>query len=284
MDAKTKLYAFLGSPSQHSTSPLMHNTAFKVLGINACYLAFDVNQQRLATAFNGLKECGLAGANISMPNKQAIIPLLDGISERAELSGAVNTVTRIGDKYYGDITDGEGFIQSIQEKGWDLTDRKIVMFGAGGAARALLVQFVLAGVKEISVFNRSIRRDFSDLIRRILAKYDLKINYYLLTEQKQLRADLQDAYLLVNTSGVGMEPLEGESLILDRGMLRKELKVADIIYNPPVTKLLKQARESSCETINGKLMVLYQGAGSFKIWTGQEMPIAEVKEEMGITE
>lgn len=281
MDATTKLYAFIGSPSHHSLSPIMHNTAFKELGINACYLAFDVPLKQVSNVITSFRTLKIAGANVSMPNKEAIIPYLDGLSKRSKLCNAVNTIKLVDNQYIGDITDGEGFILSIKEKNWDIENQKIVILGSGGASKAILVQLVLDGAKEIIVYNRSIKESYLQLVNNLKEEFSCRLKYKEFKYEELLK-DLEDAYLLVNCTGVGMEPLENQSLIKNYYDLPSTLKVADIIYNPAETKLLKQAKQAKCDTMNGKSMLLYQGVASFKIWTGKKMPIEIVKKAMGI--
>lgn len=283
IDGKTKLYTFIAHPCEHTASPTMHNLAFKELNINARYLAFDVDNNNLEEVINGFKAMKVAGGNVSMPNKQNIIPYLDKITLRAKLANAVNTI-KLNDNggYDGDLTDGYGFQECLNQKGWDIKGQKIVILGAGGASQATLVQLALEGAKQIVVYNRSYKEPFMDIINNVIKETGCDVSFSLIEELDKLKTDLLDAYLLINTTGVGMHPYEDECLIPDSSYLPTTLKVADIIYQPEYTKLLKMAKDKGLDVVNGKLMLLYQGVEAFKVWTGQEMPVEKVKKAIGI--
>lgn len=282
ISATTSLYAFIASPAHHSKSPAMHNAAFKELGIDGVYLAFDIKPEELENTINGFKAMKVKGANVSMPHKQKIIEYLDEISLASSLCGAVNTITLKDNKYYGTITDGIGFTKSLEEQGWQIKDQKVTMVGAGGASTAIMVQMALDGAKEIVVYNRTIRDEFQEIITNTTKETGCLITLKSLSDLNSLKQDMANSYLFVNTTGVGMEPMEDMSVVPDCSYFKADLKVADIIYQPEVTKMLQMAKDSGCQTMNGELMLLYQGAESFKIWTGQEMPVNKVKEVLGI--
>ncbi|WP_279160404.1 shikimate dehydrogenase [Thomasclavelia cocleata] len=282
ISAMTSLYAFIASPAHHSKSPLMHNCAFKELGVNSVYLAFDIESDKLKDTIKGFKAMGVKGANISMPHKQNIIPYLDQISTASRLCNAVNTIILKDNKYYGTITDGIGFIKSLEEKNWSINSNKITMVGAGGASTAIMVQLALDGAKEIVVYNRTIREEFIEIINNTSKETGCLITLKPLSDTSSLRQDMQDSYLFINTTGVGMEPMLNQSVVPDSSYFHPDLKVADIIYQPAVTKMLQMALDAGCEIMNGELMLLYQGAESFKIWTDLEMPINKVKKVLGI--
>lgn len=282
ISATTNLYAFIASPAHHSKSPVMHNTAFKELGIDSVYLAFDISSEQLETTIMGFKAMKVQGANVSMPHKQNIIPYLDGISTASRLCNAVNTITLKDGKYYGTITDGIGFTKSLEEQGWKINNQKVTMVGAGGASTAIMVQMALDGAKEIVVYNRTIRKEFSEIINNTVKETNCLITLKPLSDLNSLKEDMHSSYLFINTTGVGMEPLEDQSVVPDQSYFKADLKVADIIYQPATTKMLQMASAAGCSIMNGELMLLYQGAESFKIWTGKQMPINKVKEILGI--
>lgn len=262
ISAMTSLYAFIASPAHHSKSPLMHNCAFKELGVNSVYLAFDIESDKLKDTIKGFKAMGVKGANISMPHKQNIIPYLDQISTASRLCNAVNTIILKDNKYYGTITDGIGFIKSLEEKKWSINSNKITMVGAGGASTAIMVQMALDGAKEIVVYNRTIREEFIEIINKTSKETGCLITLKPLSDTSSLRQDMQDSYLFINTTGVGMEPMLNQSVVPDSSYFHHDLKVADIIYQPAVTKMLQMALDAGCEIMNGELMLLYQGAES----------------------
>lgn len=283
IDGKTKLYAFIAHPCEHTASPTMHNIAFEELNINARYLAFDVDNNNLEKVIEGFKAMKVAGGNVSMPNKQNIIPYLDKVTLRAKLANAVNTI-KLNENggYDGDLTDGYGFQECLNQKGWDIKNKKIVILGAGGASQATIVQLALEGAKQIVVYNRSYKESFMNIIDNVIKETNCDITFTLLEDLSKLKKDLTDAYLLINTTGVGMHPYEEECLIPDSGYLPTGLKVADIIYQPEYTKLLKMAKDKGLDVVNGKLMLLYQGVEAFRVWTGQDMPIRKVKKAIGV--
>ena len=249
----TKLTALLGSPVAHSISPLMHNEAFRLLGLDYAYLCFDVKEDSLAEAVSGLKTCGIRGFNLTMPNKNKIVELLDELSPAARLIGAVNTVVNENGRLIGYNTDGVGYMQAARDAGYDLTGKTVTLMGAGGAATAIIAQAALDGVRKIHIFARTTSRF-----------------------HKRIQS-LDESFLLINATSVGMAPHTEDSILTDTSLLRPELVVSDVIYNPQETRLLRDAKKSGCRTFNGMYMLLYQGAEAFQLWTGQEMPMAEIK-------
>lgn len=272
----TGLYGIIANPIKHSFSPMMHNTAFQKLGINDVYLAFEIEEEQISTFIKSIPVLSIKGFNVSMPYKTKIIEYLDELTPVASLCQAVNTVLYKDGKLIGHITDGVGFMQSCKDMGWNLQDKKIVVLGAGGAATAIIVQAALDGVKEIVVYNRSDKVFISELNDKLEATITLK----KLEDKESLKKDLEDCYLLVNTTNVGMEPNNEECILPEDSYLSSNLKVADIIYHPKMTKLLQMAKEKNLEYINGERMIVFQGAESFKFWTGQDMPINDVKQSL----
>ncbi len=276
----TRLTALFATPIRHSISPLIHNASFQKLGIDAVYLAFEVGKDKLPRAIESIRTLDMLGANLSMPNKQSAIEWMDELSDASRLIGAVNTIVNENGKLTGHITDGTGFMHNLQDNGIRVIGQKITIIGAGGAATAIIVQAALDGVKEISVFN--LKDDFYTMIEKKLQEIETqthcKISLYDLADQEKLESEISDSVLLVNATGVGMKPLEGQIPIKNlTKILRADLAVADVIYNPRETELLKQARLIGCKTTNGLGMLLYQGAAAFELWTGQKMPVAEIK-------
>lgn len=275
----TELIGLIATPIRHSKSPMMHNTAFEALGLDYVYLAFDLPPEGLEAAVSGLKALGARGWNVSMPYKTAIIPLLDEISDASRLCQSVNTVVNDNGILKGTVTDGTGYMKSLETEGVSIAGKKITILGAGGAATAICMQAALDGVAEISIFNRS--DDFSSRAKQnaetISRETNAKATFYPLEDLDILRREIADSYLLCNATGAGMGALEGISLIPDETYLRPDLIVSDVIYAPEETALLKMARGVGCKTINGIGMMLYQGAAAFKLWTGQDMPIDAVK-------
>lgn len=278
---KTKLTGLLGSPVAHSISPQMHNEAFRQLGLDYVYLAFDVPPEHLEAAVLGLKAAGICGFNLTMPLKVHIIPLLDELTPAARLANAVNTVIVKDGKLIGHNTDGIGYMQSVIDAGYDIIGKKMTLLGAGGAATAICVQAVLDGVSSIDMFKRKNAswEKTLEFCHKITEETGCPIRLRDISNQDALRESLSDSAILTNATNVGMAPDTESSPIPDASMLPKELIVSDIIYNPRETLLLKQAKEAGCPHFNGLYMLLYQGAAAFTCWTGKEMPVTLIKEK-----
>lgn len=274
----TGLYGIIANPIKHSFSPMMHNTAFETLGIDDVYLAFETPEEKLPSFITSVKTLNIKGFNVSMPYKKRIMDYLDEVSEEAKLCQSVNTVKNDNGRLIGHISDGKGFVMSCIDKGWDIQNQRIVVLGAGGAACAIIVSLALHGAKEIIVYNRSDK----PFVRELNEKLNCPIVFKSLSDLKQLKEDLKGAYLLIQTTNVGMIPDIDRCLIPDSSYLCEGLKVADIIYKPKETKLLTMAKQNGLEYMNGEGMILYQGAVSFEFWTGQKMPIKEVKQALGM--
>ena len=277
----TRMICLLGSPVAHSLSPQMHNLAFETLGLDYRYLAFDVQPAQLSAVVEAFRAMKVRGMNLTMPLKNDIVPLCDRLSPAAEISGAVNTVVFEEDgSLSGHTTDGAGFLRALREDHIDWKGKKLTLFGTGGAGTAILVQAALDGAAEISVFSRFSSR-FIDRTRRVVAQLNertgcrVKLYDY---EDSRIRQELGDSALLVNASNVGMAPNVEGCLVKEKSWLPEGLTVTDVIYNPRETRLLQLAREQGLKTMNGMYMLLYQGAESFRLWTGREMPAELVKE------
>lgn len=276
----TCLTALLGSPVAHSISPLMHNESFRKLGLDYVYLCFDVNEDTLPGAVAGLKACGIRGFNLTMPNKNRIVNLLDELSPAAELIGAVNTVVNDNGRLTGYNTDGIGYMQAVRDAGHDITGKTITIMGAGGAATAICAQAALDGVGKIHIFVRPASRFFDrtvllvDNINRI-SKCRAILHEH--GDTNALKDAAAESALLLNATSVGMAPNTDASIITDASLFRPDLIVSDVIYNPKETLFLRMAREAGCATFNGMYMLLYQGAEAFRLWTGHAMPVEHIK-------
>ena len=280
----TELIGLMAYPIRHSISPAIHNEAFAYLGLDYAYLAFEVDNSTLEDAVKGLRAMKMPGANLSMPNKAAVIPYLDELSPAAELCGAVNTIVNRDGKLTGHITDGTGYMESLKDNGIDVIGKKITIAGSGGAATAIQIQAALDGVSEISIFN--IKDKFwdnaLDTVEKITAKTNCKAALYDLADLDKLKEEIEDSCLFANATGMGMKPREGQTYIPDKSYFCPDLVVTDVIYSPPETAMLKMAKEAGCKTMNGMGMLLFQAAAAFKLWTGKEMPIEHMKETLKI--
>ena len=276
----TKLFGVLGTPITHSISPPMHNEAFRQLGLDCVYVAFEVGEEGMKTAVEGLRTLNVRGYNVTMPNKNIMATLCDKLSPAAEIIGAVNTVVNDNGILTGYTTDGTGYMRAALDAGHNIIGKKMPLLGAGGASTAVFVQAALDGLSEISVFSRSTSK-FNERARSIIEKLSdhtsCKVNLYDLEDEARLRHEISESAILTNGTSVGMAPNTDNSVINDISMFHKDLIVSDIIYNPRETKLMRLAKEAGCPTFNGLYMLLYQGAEAFKIWTGQDMPVDIIK-------
>lgn len=283
LSGHTLLIALIATPIRHSLSPKMHNEAFAKLGLDYAYLAFEVGNEQLADAVQGIRALGIRGSNVSMPNKQTIIPLLDEISPAAEMVGAVNTVVNKDGKGHlvGHITDGIGAVRALEAEGVRVKEEVITIAGAGGAGMAIAVQVALEGAKEVRIFNQ--KDAFFDKAKQTIAKINQETQclatIHDLDDQTAFKQSIAESSIYIDATGVGMKPLEDQSLITDPDVIREDLVVFDVVYSPAQTRLLKFAKEHGAKkAINGLGMMLYQGAEAFKLFTGEEMPVDAIKE------
>jgi len=277
----TGLTGLLGSPVAHSISPSMHNEAFRQLGLDYVYLCFDVDTDGLAKAVEGLKTMHVRGFNLTMPNKNLMTKLCDKLSPASEISGAVNTVVNDHGILTGHTTDGKGFMLALQDEGYHIIGKKMMLFGAGGVATAMLVQAALDGVSEISVFSihDSFYERAADIVNKLNERTTCKTQLFDFDNDSILRREISQSDIIVNGTSVGMAPNTDACILKDSSYFHKDQIVFDAIYNPRETKLLQLAAEADCKTCNGMYMLLYQGAEAFKLWTGKDMPVDIVKEK-----
>lgn len=280
LDGHTILIGLMAYPIRHSMSPTMHNHAFDKLGLNYAYLAFEITNDGLPDAINAIRTLDMRGSNISMPNKQKVIRLLDKLDPATEMIGAVNTVVNDNGVLTGYTTDGIGMIKSLDDEGIDIRGKKMTLAGAGGAGTAIAIQCALDGVKEISIFNRD--DEFLEQAQRnvdlINEKTDCKATLHHLEDQDDFKAEIDSAFIYADATSVGMNPLEGQTLVSDPSWFRKDLVVFDTVYAPRTTKLMEVAQDAGVEHVfNGLGMMLEQGAAAFKLWTGEDMPVDYIR-------
>lgn len=273
INGETEVYGIIGYPVKHSKSPQFQTAAFHTLGINAVYLPFEVKPENLKNAISGLKALSIKGINVTVPHKEEVLKYLDELSEEVNFIGAVNTVKNIDGYLVGYNTDAYGFIEGLKEILPEFKDKKFLILGAGGAARAVIYGLVRSGIKSILIANRTLRRveeiikDFKKLNRfidEILRPIPLN----------QVEENLKNVDVIVNTTSVGLK--EDDPEIFDYSKIEKRHVVVDIIYKK--TKLLKAAEEKGCVYQDGLPMLLYQGAKAFEIWTEKKAPVNVMRE------
>ncbi|MEQ8466874.1 shikimate dehydrogenase [Coleofasciculus sp. E1-EBD-02] len=275
----TKLLGVIGHPVEHSLSPIMHNRAIAQLGVDYVYLPLPVKPEDLAVAVAGFAAMGLQGFNITIPHKQAIIPLLAEVSDIAQLVGAVNTVWRTDKGWSGTNTDVLGFIALLNQYQRDWHQTKAVVLGYGGAARAVVVGCMQLGCPEIWVVGRNPYK--LSQFQQSWANTPLSpiLQAYPWEELPQL---LQQADLLVNTTPVGMHPYVDQSPVDEQTMqgLPKGAIAYDLIYTPNPTKFLQQAKQQGATPIDGLEMLVQQGAAALEIWLKQTPPVEIMRESL----
>ena len=283
INGHTKLYALIGSPVGHSGSPAMQNYSFEKLGLDCAYLAFDIPLEKTKDALDAFRTLHVGGFNVTMPCKTEVARLVEHLSPAAELIGACNTVVVEEDgTMTGHNTDGVGFVRNLKEHGVEVKGQKIVLLGTGGAATAIAVQAALDGAAEIAIFNQKDEfyangeKTVEKLRKAVPGISSVSIND--LGDTELLREAVENADILVNATRAGLSPLE-DVIPVPEDVLRPELAVADVVYNPRETLLVRKAKEAGCRAAVGGIgMLLWQGAAAFELFTGQEMPAQEVME------
>jgi shikimate dehydrogenase len=272
ISGRTRLVGLLGWPVEHSLSPAMHNAAFSALGMDWAYVPLPVYPDHVGEAVRGLRAMGFAGANVTVPHKQAVMHHLDDIAQDALVIGAVNTISVREDQLCGDNTDAAGFLASLEEAGLDVGGIYAVVLGAGGAARAVAHALATGGARQVLLYNRHVQR--AQQICRDMARFHTAVRF----EAHDLRALRDgsigdDVSLIVNTTSLGMWP-ETELSPWPAGVpVPGHLAVCDLVYNPSETLFLTQARAVGAETVGGLGMLVHQGAAAFRIWTGAAAPV-----------
>lgn len=276
LDGHTILVGLLANPIRHSVSPTMHNNAFAKLGLNGLYLCFEVEGDRLEGAVKAIRTLGMRGVNVSMPNKKDIIPYLDKLDKTAEMCGAVNTVVNDHGVLTGYTTDGIGWVNSLKEDGQEVAGKVITLAGAGGAAIPIAVSSALAGAAEIRIFNIHDRNwePAKEKVALINQETDCRCSLNAMENKEAFKKSIAESDIYCDATGVGMPPLDDLSLVEDPSWLHEDMVVSDTVYQPRETKLMKIAKKAGVKHIyNGLGMVVGQGAASFKLWTGKEMPV-----------
>lgn len=276
VDGETILTGLIGNPIEHTVSPVLHNSLFSMLGINGIYLPLKVDEKALGNALKGLKAMGFKGFNITIPYKEAVLPYLDEASGEVRLLGAVNTVKVCGDRFYGYNTDGDGFMRSFfEETGTGFSDKHVCILGAGGTARTLAIKAATENAGRIGIINRTAARaeDVASCVNKAMRDAGRREDTAFTAEygSREAYEMLSGSDVIINATSVGMYPHAGNSPLSDDFVFRKEQVVYDVIYNPPVTRLISQAASRGCKTVNGAGMLFYQGVRAFEIWMGIEV-------------
>ncbi len=267
IDGTTKIVGIFGAPVAHTASPAMHNAAFAALGLNWLYLPFHVEPSHLRAALDGIRCLGLAGVNLTVPHKVLALAMLDDVDDEVRRIGAVNTVSIADGRLRGHNTDAAGFSTAIQEEfGLSLRGTRVLILGAGGAARAIAVRCAGEGAAAIWIANRT-PANAESIVRAVGDRAHVA----------SLRS-LPEADLVVNATSVGLH--EGDSLGLPAKFFSARHCVFDTIYRPAETELLRTARQAGARVANGTGMLLHQGARAFEIWTGEKAPLSVMRDAL----
>lgn len=273
INSDTLLYGVIGQPIKHSKSPIMQNRAFQACGINATYLAFQVEPSELEKFVLGAKAMGMAGFNVTIPHKLNIMSFLDEIDSDARALGAVNTVVNKEGRLIGYNTDGIGYVRSLKDEAIaHIEQKKIVVIGAGGASRGIVYALLKERPSHIIVANRT-KEKADQLVNSLPNQEATCLQAIALAE---VNAALSDADIIINTTSIGMYP-EIDSMPIDLLAVKKGTVVSDLIYNPLETKLIREAKLKGCIGHGGLGMFINQGAYAFEYWTGQPAPTEEMR-------
>jgi len=264
----------LGQPVAGNPTQFMMERAFAAAGLDWRYLTLEVPPDKLADAIRGMRAMGFKGGNLTIPHKVAVIPLLDGLSAAAELMGAVNCINRVDTTLVGENTDGKGFVQSLREI-VDPKEKHVVILGAGGAARAIAVELGLANVAGITIVNRSDQRA-QPLVDLLNSR--LKVPTTLVKLAGDYSID-PAAEIFINATSIGLGDAQAR-VPVNVNSLRPGLIVADVIFNPATTRLLRDARDRGCQTLDGLGMLVNQGVIAFKLWTGVDADAVAMREAL----
>ncbi|MBJ6363063.1 shikimate dehydrogenase [Paenibacillus sp. GCM10012307] len=271
VDSHTVLYGVIGDPIRHSKSPLMMNRAFKETGINGIYTAFHIVPDQLANFIGGVRAMGIRGVNVTIPHKLDVMQHLDHIDDSALAIGAVNTIVNDNGRLTGYNTDGIGYVRSLKEEvESDLAGKRVLIFGAGGAARGIIYGLIQEKVGPIAVANRTAERAV-----QLAGDFSSRADVYA-GEWDKLPELCADADLIINTTSVGMYP-HTDGIPAEAAWLREGAIASDLIYNPLETRFLQEARGRGCRVHGGLGMFIYQGAFAFEYWTGTPAPVSAMR-------
>ncbi len=276
MGKHKSVVGIIGHPITHSLSPLMHNTAFEIKGLDYIYLSFDVVSENLEDAMKGMVGLGIRGFNVTIPHKEKIVQYLNKISDEANIIGAVNTVVNENGILTGYNTDVNGIVKTLEPYKEELENSEVSLFGAGGATRSILYALIRNfNVGKINLINRTKER-----AEQLKDYYSEKMLFENISTFELVPPDLKEiifnSKVLINATSLGMFPETDDSPVLSEEFFNDKQIVFDVIYNPLKTKFLQLAESSGATVVNGLKMFVEQGSKAFELWTGEEMPKEEI--------
>lgn len=270
INGHTKQLGIIGYPVEHSFSPKMHNFISERLGNNYTYSAWLVKPQKLEAAINGVRALNIAGINVTAPHKVEVMKYLDEVSEQAKLLGSVNTVVNRGGELYGHNTDAEGFLAAVKVEGIEVTDKNILVIGAGGVVKPTLIRLIQEKPRSITVVNRT-----KSKVMALAEAINDKTGFGITTEIKDKSFDFD---IVINTTSAGMEPqldalpIDAIDGLDDLSFINADTAVVDMIYNPDETLFLKEAKRRGAKTMNGLGMLIHQGIIAYELFTDTTLP------------
>ncbi|MDY3250610.1 MAG: shikimate dehydrogenase [Candidatus Choladocola sp.] len=271
---RAEIVGVFGDPVEGNPTGVMEEAAFAACGLNYRYLTLKVTKEDFDDAMKSIRALHMKGMNLTMPHKITVLPYLDELSEAARVIGAVNTIVVRDGKLFGENTDGKGFVQALKNKGVGLAGKKVLILGAGGAAKAIAVECALAGAGSITVVNRTAERA-AELAQVITDNTAAKASAERWTEQYSIPADTD---ILINATSIGLSPNSDQKPDIDYDTITDRMVVTDVVFNPASTLFLQEAQKRGAKTVTGLGMLACQGALNFTLWTGVEAPL-EIMEE-----
>lgn len=279
---RAELVGAFGNPIDENPTGVMEEAAFAAKGLNFRYLTIKVEKDDLEAAMNGVKAFNMKGINLTIPHKVNVLKYLDELSEAAQIIGAVNMVVNKDGKLWGENTDGKGFLISLKNEGVSVEGKKVVILGAGGAAKAIGVECALAGAEKITIVNRNKERG-EDLVKLISEKTKADSEYVAWDSSYKVAPETD---IFINATCIGLYPDVNSKPDVDYDTVNSSMVVSDVVFNDPNTLFLQEAAKRGAHTINGLGMLVNQGALNFTLWTGEEAPVDvmvdTLKKEFGL--
>lgn len=276
LSGQTQIVGIFGHPVSHSASPAMHNAAYKDLGLDYVYVPFDVEPGRVGDAVESLRALSITGVNVTVPHKEAVIPYLDEVDPLAKKMGAVNTIVNRGGRLIGYNTDGPGFVDALRyDFDLDLAGKQVVLLGAGGSCRGIIVSLLESKVSSVTILNRSV-----DKAKAMVASLDSDVVSVCALTDTLANDVLSQADLVVNTTSVGMSPDIQQSPLQDFSWVQEGQCVYDIIYTPSKTRFLSSAESAGARISNGVSMLAGQGVLAFELFTGKPCAFVFMKAQI----
>lgn len=273
---RAEITGVFGDPVDDNPTGVMEEAAYAACGLNYRYITLKVTKEDFDDAMKSIRALHMKGMNLTMPHKINVIPYLDELSEAARIIGAVNTIVVRDGKLFGENTDGKGFVQALKNKNISLTDKKVVILGAGGASKAISVECALAGASSVTVINRTKTR--ADELAEVLTCHTKADAAGVAWIPKHPIPE--DTDILINATNIGLKPDADKKPDIDYDTITEHMTVCDVVFNPAETLFLKEAAAHGAQTVNGLGMLACQGALNFTLWTGVPAPLALMEDTL----